>query len=273
MKKCALPPTMLCCLAIPLSAQQLSDEFKATFEKTFRPHRTYVVLVRDKIPTVSIYGLDGKQTSGIAHFSIDIKEGEWEPSQGFLDTNQQPSDVLSRGELLELDSISYKENRVDLRLVSVEAHKVTRGAGWLGQTKREPVATNFKFFLPAPKGRTLTADDMPAVLEYLGAYLRPFPNEEEARTYAASLLAGQPVPGATAPPPRGALVTGSGAAPGSPDAAKRSRIEIKVGMSLKEVEAILGKPQDEVTFQNTTKWTYPNLTVIFENGKVKDVKF
>jgi len=49
--------------------------------------------------------------------------------------------------------------------------------------------------------------------------------------------------------------------------------EIKVGMTPLEVIEILGKPQKEVAFQNTSKWTYPELTVIFENGKVKEVRF
>jgi hypothetical protein len=36
---------------------------------------------------------------------------------------------------------------------------------------------------------------------------------------------------------------------------------------------VLGRPQKELTFQNTNRWTYPDLTVIFENGKVKEVRF
>jgi hypothetical protein len=44
-------------------------------------------------------------------------------------------------------------------------------------------------------------------------------------------------------------------------------------MTALEVIDVLGRPQKEVTFQNTTRWTYPDLTVIFENGKVKEVRF
>jgi hypothetical protein len=36
---------------------------------------------------------------------------------------------------------------------------------------------------------------------------------------------------------------------------------------------VLGKPQKEVAFQTQSKWTYPDLTVIFENGRVKEVRF
>jgi hypothetical protein len=44
-------------------------------------------------------------------------------------------------------------------------------------------------------------------------------------------------------------------------------------MTALEVVDVMGKPQKQVTFGNTEKWTYADITVLFENGKVKDVKF
>jgi hypothetical protein len=52
-----------------------------------------------------------------------------------------------------------------------------------------------------------------------------------------------------------------------------SKKEIKTGMTPLEVLDILGKPQKEVTFENKSRWTYPDLTVVFENGRVKEVRF
>jgi len=49
--------------------------------------------------------------------------------------------------------------------------------------------------------------------------------------------------------------------------------EIKIGMTPLDVINVLGKPASEVAFENKTRWTYPDLTVIFENGRVKEVKF
>lgn len=40
-----------------------------------------------------------------------------------------------------------------------------------------------------------------------------------------------------------------------------------------EVIEILGRPQKEVTFQSQSKWTYADPTVIFEGGRVKEVRF
>jgi Zn-dependent protease with chaperone function len=48
---------------------------------------------------------------------------------------------------------------------------------------------------------------------------------------------------------------------------------IKVGMTEKEVRALLGSPDEELAFGSTTRWTYPDLTVVFEGGKVKEVRF
>ena len=49
--------------------------------------------------------------------------------------------------------------------------------------------------------------------------------------------------------------------------------DLKQGMTPLEVMDIMGKPDREVAFGNSVKWTYPDVTVIFENGRLKEVKF
>jgi Zn-dependent protease with chaperone function len=51
------------------------------------------------------------------------------------------------------------------------------------------------------------------------------------------------------------------------------RTEIKVGMTTDEVRKALGEPQAEMIFGEKTRWTYPDLTVIFVKGRVTDVQF
>ena len=244
----------------PLHAENLSKQFRAAFEKSFSPGRTHAVVVLKGIPTTSIYGIKGDQTD--AHYSIDCLEGEWKTSQGLLDSDQVAADSLDVGEIMELATISYKNNRIDMRLVSLEAHKVTRGEGFSQNTKREPVATNFKFFLPFPESKELTPEDMPAVLAFVGQYLHPFQDEAGAASYAAQLKLG----GSAAAP-------AAARAPAAAAPAPSSKQEIAKGMTALQVIEILGKPQKEVTFENKTRWTYPDLTVIFENGRVAEVRF
>ena len=244
----------------PARAEKLSNEFKAAFEQTFRPKWTFAVVVQDGVPTTSIYGVEGKQTA--AHYSVDVVNGRWKESEGLLDTDQKAVDFLTKGEVLQLTSISYKDNRVDLRMESVEAHRVTRGSWPLKTTKREPVATNFKFFFPF---RVAGAEDASKAVEYVGEYLRPFSSEQQARAFAARVVSGHE---ASTAHPEGSGLRASGAAP-----AASTKKEIKVGMTPLEVLDILGKPQKELTFENRSRWTYPDLVVVFENGRVKEVKF
>lgn len=254
------------CLALVLAAagpaaaaEKISPAFRTAFEKSFRTGRTYAVVMQEGVPTTSVYGVDGKSSS-TAHYSIDVIDGRWKASQGLLDFDQTAADVLGKGEVMEVAAISYKENRLDLRMVSVEAHKVTRG-GLFKTNKREPVATNFKFFFPFP---ALDEQDVPRAIEYVGQYLRPFPTEDEARAFAARLLSGG----------EGRRAADGGARPSSaPGTGGTSKKEIKAGMTALEVIEVLGKPDKEVSFENKSRWSYPDLTVLFENGRVKEVKF
>jgi hypothetical protein len=255
----------------PLRAEKVPAEFRAPFEQRFWAGKTYAVVLQKGIPTMSIYGVKGDSTN--AHYSIDVVGENWKTSTGLLDFDQTDVAYLDLGEVMELNSLSWKDNRVDLKLISVESKKIARGSGFLRTTKREPVSTNFKFFFPFPKSKVMTAADVPASLEFIQLYLQPFPNEAQARVYAAEIIAGGARPAsAPAPRPQAAPPARTQAA-APPAAAPATKKEIKVGMTPLEVIDVLGRPQKELTFQNTNRWTYPDLTVIFENGKVKEVRF
>ena len=44
-------------------------------------------------------------------------------------------------------------------------------------------------------------------------------------------------------------------------------------MTTDEVTKAMGEPQKKVTFGQKSLWTYKGMQVVFENGKVTDVKF
>jgi len=78
----------------------------------------------------------------------------------------------------------------------------------------------------------------------------------------AQALAGGAAPMLTAP---------GGSRPAAVGGTKR--IEIRAGMTLDEVRSALGEPEDEVVFGDRTRWSYPAMTVLFEKGRVTDVRF
>lgn len=251
-------------------AEKIPPDFRAAFEREFIKGRSFAVCMQKGIPTTSINGVKG-DSNGTAHYSIDVfDDGTWKTSAGILDFDQTVADYLDLGEVLEMKDLSWKDNRVDLRMVSIEAKKITRGT-WLKTAQREPVATNFKFFFPPDwKNRYLSAADVPAALAFVEVWLRPFSNEQMARTFSAQLRVGAP-PGPAAN--QAAPAPHPAAAPAAAPAKATTKREIKPGMTALEVIDILGKPQSETAFQNQSKWVYPDLTVIFDNGRVKEVRF
>ena len=259
----------------PTWAEKLSDDFRAEFQRQIHK-RTYAVVLQKGIPTVPINGLKSDQ-SGAATFGVDVvSPSEWHSSTGLMDTNQEIGEFLDVGEILEVVDVTFKDNRVDLRTISTEAKKIKRGAWILKTENRETVSTNFKFFFPEQwKGRYLTREDVPAALDYISHWLRPFLDEGSARHFSAQVVAGDAPQqfqgsssGRQSAPTEAARPATRSAAPG-----QTVKKEIRVGMTALEVVDIMGKPQKQVTFGNTEKWTYADITVLFENGKVKDVKF
>jgi len=90
----------------------------------------------------------------------------------------------------------------------------------------------------------------------------------------AMARAAQGTPPAAGAPPTGpaAPAAPGGAAPPAAPAATGRR-EITPGMSFDEVKGLFGDPSGEVVFGSKTRWSFADITVIFEDGKVTEVKF
>src|SRR5262245_24795411 len=93
-----------------------------------------------------------------------------------------------------------------------------------------------------------------------------------ATVVAAAAASSTPAVAVPAAHPAGAAALAAPAVP-APAAGATHRAEIRAGMTPADVRAILGSPRDELVFGEKTRWTYPDLSVVFEKGKVKEVKF
>jgi hypothetical protein len=60
---------------------------------------------------------------------------------------------------------------------------------------------------------------------------------------------------------------------GPPPQKSTSEATITPGMTTDEVAKAMGEPQKKVTFGQKSLWSYKGMQVVFENGKVTDVKF
>ena len=71
----------------------------------------------------------------------------------------------------------------------------------------------------------------------------------------------------------GAAARPAGPGAPAPAAAGGGRKEIAPGMSFDQVRGIFGNPTGEVVFGNKARWSFADITVVFEDGKVTEVKF
>jgi len=168
------------------AADSVPPDFRMEFEKVFPPRQGYAVVMAEGVPTLGVGGAEGNVLFKF-HYSIDIVEGRWHAPQPFLkvDQAQTPNAALAKGEVLKLSSVAYKKDRVELQLVSTEPHTISRGSR---DVRRELVATKFNFCFPFH----LTGPaDLPKALDYIAAYLKPFPNEEAARAFGRQLAGGR----------------------------------------------------------------------------------
>jgi Zn-dependent protease with chaperone function len=109
--------------------------------------------------------------------------------------------------------------------------------------------------------------------------------KEVAYNYPDGPKPGGPVRGAWRAPAAGAGATRVARAATSPPSSAQALVanpvaasaatstEIKRGMTAQEVRRALGAPKSEVVFGEKTRWVYPEMTVVFERGRVVDVKF
>ena len=102
--------------------------------------------------------------------------------------------------------------------------------------------------------------------------------QELALNYAegprtAGSVARRPVPAVAAAPAPAAAGAPAALALAAPSRRPTESREIRPGMTPAEVRALLGEPGEEVVFERRTRWTFPDCTVIFEDGKVAEVRF
>lgn len=164
-------------MAVPLSlaAQRLSTDFRQAFERQVRPLRTYVVILKNGVPTTPIDNRD----PGASNMIALVSGNGWRPAPT-AGPPPQYDEFLQPGEILQLVRISYNENEIDLRMVSVDPHTSVRG--W---TKL--VVTTFRVVVPVSGDEIADVDKVPAVVDAVQPLFRTFSDEREARAFAATL--------------------------------------------------------------------------------------
>jgi hypothetical protein len=286
---CAMP---LAAAATAASAARVTDPFKAAFERELGVGRH--AIVKRPLPASSADGEPGYRHD---YFSVDVKEralakaGTW--------TAQHLDAEIPAGTRVAVTRVRYEDDRIELTVRTLDRHEAhvqtfeeletfvevspppgtyTKGASPAPRhpgplyrrevktvagdkvRKRVTLATEAKFHLPWTP-RDLAASDVPAVLEVLRPFLEPA--TEPLRKLDAAAAEDEPLR------PADDLED----AEGEPGEDLDRGPEIEPGMGMDDVTDLLGRPSRAVTYRARTRWTYPDCVVIFEDGKVVEVKF
>ena len=179
------------------AAQKPTKEFRQGFEQVFTPPRlghdfgAFAVLTADDVPTVSRYGSlrSAEDQQGFVTVRADVVEGRLSyDTEAFA---RNPLGVLlKRGEVVGLVHVGYGKGTVELNFEARRKLDVTRaelGDPTALHREDEACTTVLRFRLPAHLPQPLTAAEVPAALEYVGGFLKAFPDEAAARAYSRSL--------------------------------------------------------------------------------------
>jgi hypothetical protein len=177
--------------------QKPTKDFRKAFEKVFTPPRlghdfgAFAVLVADDVPTVSRYGhmRSPEDMQGFQTIKVDVVDGRLSyDTKSFA--KYSVGTLLKRGEVVGIVHVGYGKGTVELSFETRRKLMVTRsevGSTSPQRTEGEFCTTVLRFRLPAGLAQPATAADVPAALEYVGGFLKAFPDEVSAATYARSL--------------------------------------------------------------------------------------
>jgi hypothetical protein len=161
-----------CLVGLGAQVPELDSPGKAVrrrFEGVYPPDRTYAVVTREDLPTLSVKARE----SG---FPIEVQEVGWKgPGSMF---RGKPAGTLALGEVMKVEHAEYGNDQVTFRVVSVDPHEIVVEPGKPERNRREQVVTRLTF--PHNAG-------FRQLMQTIDAYVRLFPSLDAAREYARSI--------------------------------------------------------------------------------------
>jgi len=143
------------------------------------------------------------------------------------------------GTILGILDLKIKDDRIELGCRTAEpGHQVQRLQGILGsgQQSFERTTTKLRFFFDEA---TMEASDLDHIYTAIDSWVKPFSTLEDAIAFASTL----------------------------------GTREISLGMTIAEIESVLGPPELKISLGEKVIYKYSDMTVDFVDGKVADVKF
>lgn len=237
---------MLAPVVQPAFASGLPESAKRAFEVKFKKSKAVVTGLDEKqLGTVLVVAKDGIRAAGDAiaggliavyqPVKIGIRNGELEYSKRRID----PDDLdLQVADLVGIYDLKFHDDSIEIGIRSLGPHRALVPTSIYFKSRAKiGVSSMLRFYFDR---ELLTAGELQKIYGTIEEWLKPFESLDEAVAFSKQLTA-----------PR----------------------EIKIGMSISEVEATLGAPLTILRLSDKTVYKYKDLAVEFTNGKVSDIKY
>ncbi len=167
-----------------------------------------------------------------------------------VEVDIRDSEIIKRGDythevepgtILGILDRKIKDDRIELSCRTAEpAHQVQRlegihGVGG-GQKSFERTTTRLRFFFDEA---TMESGDLDHIYTAIDSWVKPFSTLEDAIAFASTL----------------------------------GTKEISLGMTIAEIESILGRPETKISLGEKVIYKYEDMAIEFVDGKLTDVKF
>jgi len=167
------------------------------------------------------------------HSSITIENGAIVKAQGTTHS------YFHKGELLFVGYRKIEKDSIRMILYSINPHSISRGVGAFQHQSMETLAIDVHFSISKS---VLKGNDIVPIKSQIEKFFKCF------HDYDSAIVFGNTNSGAFVP-------------------------EIKIGMTLEEVEKVLGPPETKFSFPDKILYKYKHFTIEFKNNIVTDVKF
>jgi hypothetical protein len=167
------------------------------------------------------------------HVSIMIANGTILKMQGPIHS------YFHKGELLFLGYRKIEKDSIRMIVYSVNPHSITAGTGAFQHQNTEVVAADVHFMFPQS---VLKGNDIAPIKSEIEKFFKCFPD------YDSAIAFGNTASGVFVP-------------------------EIKIGMTLAEVEKTLGPPDMKFSFPDKILYKYKDFTIEFKNNIVTNIIF
>lgn len=262
---------VLCVAPAAFAQDQLLTGLKERYHIT-EINMQGVAAVPGTVLTIQADGINAEPYPTMITFENPVVDGQVKQrSKGFGLLRSTNSQVLQPGQKVYITKIhsssNSKEDQLKITFLTCDAVLATYGGNYSQYQAAKRYSGTLAFKLPKGALETMSVDDAAKLID---AVLKVNP-ADQVRAIDAGTVARSCEPHCAVSTTTGTVVGGAVVAPAA-GAVAAAPPTIALGQTIDQVTANMGQPQQIIDLGAKKIYKYPDMKVIFMNGKVSDVQ-